>query len=117
MPRRAFFPFHYVPDVWRVYIHGVKNADGQVAQKGANPLAQMGVNGRRDISGGMERGQMGKVRRLHFRGAPGHLWFDAPTDANVIQLSDHCMSYDFTQQNGRNNIGGWIETAAGLAGR
>jgi hypothetical protein len=47
----------------------------------------------------------------------GDLWFSAPTSNSVVQLSSHCMSYDFTAQDGRKNIGGWIETAAGLAGR
>jgi hypothetical protein len=47
----------------------------------------------------------------------GPLWFAAPTSTDVVQLSSHCMSYDFTSQNGRQNIGGWIEVAAKLAGR
>jgi hypothetical protein len=45
------------------------------------------------------------------------LWFGAPTNSSVVQLSTHCIAYDFIQQDGRKNIGGWIETAAGLAGR
>jgi hypothetical protein len=36
------------------------------------------------------------------------LWFVAPTTTNAAQLSSHCMSYDFTEQDGRKNIGGWI---------
>ncbi|MFB0705714.1 hypothetical protein AB9H16_29980, partial [Pseudomonas protegens] len=45
------------------------------------------------------------------------LWFDAPTSNTVVPLSKHCIRYDFDAQNGRANIAGWIETAAGLAGR
>ena len=45
------------------------------------------------------------------------LWFAAPPSNNVIPLSTHCLNYDFSAQNGRKNIGYWIETAAGLAGR
>lgn len=48
---------------------------------------------------------------------PNDLWFAAPTSNSVVTLSSHCLAYDFVQQNGRQNIGGWIETAAGLAGR
>lgn len=47
----------------------------------------------------------------------GDLWFTAPKTNSVVQLSNHCLSYDFIGQDGRKNIGGWIETAAGMAGR
>jgi hypothetical protein len=45
------------------------------------------------------------------------LWFDAPVDRNVKQLSRYCMRYDFCAQDGRDNLPDWIETAAGIAGR
>jgi hypothetical protein len=47
----------------------------------------------------------------------GDLWFPAPQNKTVVQFSTHCRSYDFTAQNGRQNIDSWIETAAALAGR
>ena len=102
-----------------VYIHGVKNAQGQTSVKGADPLAGMGVY---KTSTGIflaewTGGKWVKYDDYTLAIPAGILWFTAPPNSNVVQLSSHCLSYDFTQQDGRNNIGGWIETAAGLAGR
>lgn len=102
-----------------VFIHGVKNSEQEVATKGADPLAQMGLY--RTASGIYLAEWSGDkwVRYQDYKPAipEGDLWFDAPASSTVVQLSTHCMSYDFTAQNGRANIGGWIETAAGMAGR
>ena len=102
-----------------VYIHGVKNDDEQVATQGFDPLAQIGVY-KTDTGIFLAEWKDGKwVKYDDYTLAipEGDLWFAAPKDNNVVQLSTHCMSYDFTAQDGRKNIGGWIETAAGLAGR
>lgn len=102
-----------------VYIHGVKNKDGVVAVKGADPLAQMGVY--RTEKGiyiaECKGGKWIKYDDYTLTIPESDLWFTAPSDNNVVQLSNHCRSYDFTAQNGRQNIGDWIETAAGLVGR
>jgi hypothetical protein len=102
-----------------VFIHGVKNQDQEVAIKGADPLAQMGVY---KTDKGIFFAEWKNAKWVRYEDytlaiPEGDLWFPAPTDANVVQFSRHCMSYDFTAQDGRKNIGGWIETAAGLAGR
>jgi hypothetical protein len=102
-----------------VYIHGSKNRDGLTAPKGPDPLAQMGVyktdNG---IFLAEWKGEKWVKYGDYTLAIPkGDLWFDAPTSNTVVQFSTHCLSYDFTAQDGRKNIGGWIETAAGLAGR
>ena len=102
-----------------VHIHGVKDRSGQSAVKGADPLAQMGVY-KADGKTFLAEWKDGKwVKYEDYTPAvpEGDLWFAAPTNNNVVQLSSHCLSYDFTAQNGRENIGGWIETAAGLARR
>ena len=102
-----------------VFIHGVQNKDKQTSAEGANPLAQMGVY-RKDGGVYIAEWKSGKwVAYADYTLAipESDLWFEAPKNANVVQLSTHCMSYDFTKQDGRRNIGGWIETAAGLAGR
>jgi len=102
-----------------VYIHNVKDRHGQIAAQGANPLSQMGLY-RTDSGIFLAEWGDGKwVRYGDYTLAipEGDLWFKAPTSATVVQLHDHCMSYDFVAQDGRKNIGGWIETAAGLAGR
>lgn len=102
-----------------VYIHGVENKDGEVAAKGADPLAQMGVY-KTDKGIFLAEWKSNKwVRYDDYTLAipEGDLWFAAPTSTSVVQLSTHCMAYDFAAQDGRENIGGWIETAAGLAGR
>ncbi len=101
-----------------VYIHGVKNKDGVIAVKGANPVAQMGVY-RTEKGIYLAEWKGGKWIKYNDYSPPipeSDLWFDAPMSTSVVQLSNHCMSYDFTEQDGRQKIGDWIETAAGLAG-
>ena len=102
-----------------VYIHGVKNKDEEIAVKGADPLAQMGVYKANEKIFLAEWKDSKWVKYDDYTLAipDADLWFTAPKSNDVVQLSNHCMSYDFTAQNGRANIGGWIETAAGLAGR
>jgi hypothetical protein len=102
-----------------VYIHGVKDNDGQVAAQGSDPLAQMGLY---KADGKILLAEWKDSKWVRYEDytlaiPEGDLWFTAPTSTNVAQLSNHCMSHNFTAQNGRDNIGGWIETAAGLAGR
>lgn len=102
-----------------VYIHGVKNKKGEVAAKGADPLAQMGLykTDKGIFLAEWKGGKWVKYDDYTLAIPEQNLWFTAPKSTNVVQLSTHCMSYDFAAQNGRKNIGGWIETAAGLAGR
>lgn len=102
-----------------VFIHGVKNTAQEVAEKGANPLDQMGLYkvGDAIFFAEWSGGKWVKYADYTLAIAESDLWVTAPTSNTVDQLSNHCMSYDFTAQNGRGNIGGWIETAAGLAGR
>lgn len=102
-----------------VFIHSVKDREGRIANKGSDPLSEMGVY-KGDGNIYLCEYTAGKWIKYSDYSLPipaGDLWFDAPKDTNVIPLSRHCMSYDFSVQNGRENIGGWIETAAGLAGR
>jgi hypothetical protein len=102
-----------------VYIHGVKDTAQQVAEKGANPLAQMGLYKTSDgiYLAEWSNGKWVKYSDYTLAIPPSDLWIPAPESTIVDQLSNHCLSYDFTLQNGRENIDGWIETAAGLAGR
>lgn len=102
-----------------VHIHGVKDREGKLSTKGNDPLSSMGVY---KADGSIylceyKGGKWIKYNDYTLAIPGGDLWFDAPVDTNVIPLSRHCMSYDFSVQNGRENINGWIETAAGLAGR
>ncbi|MEY9182368.1 TIR domain-containing protein [Bradyrhizobium sp. USDA 313] len=102
-----------------VYIHGVKDSKGNLAAKGYDPLAQMGVY---KASSGIflaewKGGKWVKYEDYGLSIPEALFWFPAPKTDSVVQLSSHCMSYDFSEQDGRKNIGGWIETAAGLAGR
>lgn len=102
-----------------VFIHGVQNKDKAISTKGADPLAQMGLY-RTDRGIYLAEWKDGKwVAYADYTLAipEGDLWFPAPKTNSVVQLSTHCLSYDFTGQDGRKNIGGWIETAAGMAGR
>jgi len=102
-----------------VYIHGVKNSGGELSEKGADPLAQMGVY-KTDTGIYLAEWKGDKwVKYDDYTLAipESTIWFAPPKSTDVVQLSNHCLSYDFTEQDGRKNIGGWIETAAGLAGR
>lgn len=102
-----------------VYIDGVKNNKGETSVKGANPLAQMGVYRTTNGIFLAEWKESKWVRYDDYTLAlpEKNLWFNSPTSSNVMQLSGYCLSYDFAEQNGRTNIGGWVETAAALAGK
>jgi MTH538 TIR-like domain (DUF1863) len=102
-----------------VYIHGVKNKNGEISAKGADPLAQMGVYkaDNKIFLAEWRDGRWVKYDDYTLAIPAGDLWFPAPTSDSVVQLCVHCMGYDFIAQDGRKNISGWIETAAGLAGR
>jgi MTH538 TIR-like domain (DUF1863) len=101
-----------------VDIHGIQNADKETCEKGADPLAQMGVyktaNG--IFLAEWKDGKWVKYDDYTTSIPEGDLWFATPNSTTVVQLSTHCLRYDFATQNGRNNIGDWIETAAGMAG-
>ena len=102
-----------------VHIHGVKDKAGNAAAKGADPLSGLGLY---KTNSGIYLAEWNGTKWVKYEDytlaiPEGDLWFSAPTSTDVVQLSVHCMSYDFVAQNGRDNIGGWIETAAGLAGR
>lgn len=102
-----------------VDIHGVKNKDGQIAVKGADPLALLGLyKTDKGIFFAEWKGDKWVAYADYVTAIPAKdLWFAPPTTGVPVQLSTHCMRYDFAAQNGRQNIAGWIETAAGLAGR
>jgi len=102
-----------------VYIHGLKNQDGLTAPKGPDPLEQMGLY---KTNNGIFLAEWKADKWVNYDDytlaiPKGELWFDAPTSDNIVQLSTHCRRYDFAAQDGRKNIGGWIETAAAMAGR
>jgi hypothetical protein len=102
-----------------VYIHGIKNQEGLAAPKGPNPLDNMGVY---KVDAGIFLAEWKDSKWVKYGdytlAIPANdLWFDPPKDGNVVRLGRHCLTYDFIEQNGRSNIGGWIETAAGVAGR
>lgn len=102
-----------------VHIHGVKNRDGIYGTKGPNPLDGMGLY---KTANGIFLAEWTDSKWQQYSDytlaiPSGDLWFKAPTTDSVVALSKHCLAYDFTEQNGRQNIGGWIDTAAGLAKR
>lgn len=102
-----------------VDIHGVKNSDQRTSEKGPNPLDAMGLY-RTDRGVFLAEWSSGKwigYKDYTLAIPEKDLWFDAPKTTTVVPLSRHCMRYDYTAQDGRKNLGGWIEVAAGLAGR
>jgi hypothetical protein len=101
------------------YIHGVKNFKGSTAIKGLDPLDYLGVYAS-DNKIYLAELKNNKWVRYEDYTKPipeSDLWFDAPKTNGVVRLSKHCLAYDFAAQHGRDNIGGWIETAAAMAGR
>ena len=102
-----------------VDIHGLRNDKQVLGLKGTNPLDQVGLylsNGK-ILFAEVKGGKWVKYEDYTVAIPAADLWFDAPTSNTVVPLSKHCIRYDFDAQNGRANIAGWIETAAGLAGR
>ncbi|KFF62085.1 TIR domain-containing protein [Pectobacterium brasiliense] len=102
-----------------VYIHGVQNNDKETSIKGANTLDQMGLyRTEHGIFLAEWKGEKWVKYTDYTLAIPErNLWFTAPKTNDVVQLLTHCLSYDFAGQDGRKNIGGWIEIAAGMAGR
>lgn len=102
-----------------VHIHGIKDKDENTSTKGHDPLAQMGVykSGGSIYLAEWKDGKWVKYSDYTLAIPERDLWFSAPATESVVQISSHCMAYDYVQQQGYQNIGGWIETAAGLAGR
>lgn len=102
-----------------VYIDGVKNDKGETSVKGADPLAQMGVY---RTANGIFLAEWNGSKWVSYSDytiaiPEKDLWFDSPKTSTVVQLSKHCLSYDFSKENGRSNIGSWIETVAALTGK
>ena len=102
-----------------VDINGVRDLEGRIATKGADPLDYVGLY-RTNGSVYFCEVKNGKwVEYGDYRSAVDErvLWFGAPKSTSPERLSSHFGRFDFTQQNGRENLGGWIEDAANGAGR
>jgi hypothetical protein len=102
-----------------VDIHKVKDADGETAEQGANPLDAVGLY---RSNGNIYFAEWSEGKWIAYKDYTSaipekDLWMAAPATTTVVALSKHCMRYDFAAQNGRENLAGWIETAAKLAGR
>lgn len=102
-----------------VDIHGVQNKDKETSTKGADPLSVIGVY--KTDSGiflaELVNGKWVKYKDYSLAVPSKDLWFAAPTTNTVVPLSQHCNRYDFTNGDGRKNLGSWIEAAAKQAGR
>lgn len=102
-----------------VDIHNLADMNEETSAKGVDPLTQIGLY-KSDSGIYFAEKKDGKwVRYADYQSAlnPSDLWFTAPTSNTVVPLSKHCSRYDFVEQNGHKNIGGWIELAAVEAGR
>lgn len=102
-----------------VDIHGVRNSEQHTCLRGADPLDQMGLyKTDKGIFLAEWNGEKWVAYSDYMLAIPEKdLWFAAPKTTSVVKLSSHCMRYDFAAQDGRKNLGGWIEVAAGMAGR
>lgn len=52
-----------------------------------------------------------------FRGENPLIHYDVKTTTGIMTLADLFPTYDWVYDNGRNNIGTWIENAARIAGK
>lgn len=102
-----------------VFIHGVANQNKQISQKGSDPLSQLGLYRSNDrVFLAEMKGDKWVQYTDYTRAVPeADLWCRPPRTNQVTPLSTHCQSYDFVTQDGRTNIGAWIEAAARSAGR
>jgi hypothetical protein len=101
-----------------VDIHDIKDQAGLTVQRGADPLAQMGVY---KAEGNIYLAEWNGTKWVKYEDyslaiPPGTLWFAAPTTNDVVQFSNYCERYDFVANQGRSNIGSWVEAAAKAAG-
>ncbi len=75
-----------------IYINRIKDRDGYISAKGRNPLELVKV-----------------VRKTP--------WWNFISDTEEKRLSEIFRTYDWVKEDGRSNIGIWIEQAAQLVGR
>ena len=106
--------------VLTVDINGIKDQSQSVTSRGPDPLDYVGLY---KTGNGIYFAEINEVGQWilyeDYKSAIAEkdLWFTAPKSSVPVPLSKHCLRYDFALQNGRTNIGGWIETAAAWAGR
>lgn len=102
-----------------VDIHGIKNKNQQTSSQGADPLSAMGLY---LTASGIHLAEWTNGKWVAYSDYTAaipekNLWFAAPKDNNVVALSKHCFRRDFAAQDGRSNLGAWIDAAATAAGR
>ncbi|MBA4045666.1 MAG: hypothetical protein C0510_00215 [Erythrobacter sp.] len=102
-----------------VDIHGVKDEDGKTSAKGSDPLASMGLYllDEKIYLAENNAGKWVKYSDYSLAIPAGQIWLPKPTSNAVVPLSKHCLRYDYSAEDGRKNLGSWIESAAKAAGR
>ncbi len=98
-----------------IYIHKIKDKDGNTNFKGENPFEYVGVYIDRD--GKAEYHEFKNGRWVRFEDYPKcSSNFDRKYWTGKIYTFKH-MNYDWIDDDGYNNIGNWIEKVAKQAGR
>jgi hypothetical protein len=102
-----------------VDIHNVRNNDGVASVKGSDPLSAIGLyrTARGIFLAEWSGGKWIAYKDYTLAIPEKDLWFDAPATDSVVAFSAHCARYDFISDDGRKNMGSWIEKAASAAGR
>lgn len=102
-----------------VDIHNVENLEQKTSVRGNDPLDHIGLYRADGNVYFCEQlnGSWAKYRDFSDAIDERLIWFGAPRGNNVERLSKHFIRYDFVGQNGRQNLGAWIEGAAQAAGR
>ncbi len=102
-----------------LYIHNVKDSDGNCSKKGENPLDYVGVYKENNKLYFVEFVD-GKWIYYEDYKTPIQscdFWFPDPDEKSIVQLSKYYKSYDYISHDGRANLPAWIEAAAKQVGR
>lgn len=102
-----------------VYIHNVKDRNGESSQKGSNPFDYVGLF---KINGKIYFVEFDGSKWVYYQKYKNPIqssdfWFPDPDENSIVQLSKYYKSYDYISHDGREKLPSWIEAAASQAGR
>ncbi|EGQ8495345.1 TPA: TIR domain-containing protein [Vibrio parahaemolyticus] len=102
-----------------VHIHNLKDKNGYTTSKGIDPLSCIGVykSGENIYFAEKNDDKWEKYGDYQSPISAKVLKFSEPKDNVVLPLSRFYSNYDFVNNNGRENISKWIDSAAKQVGR
>ncbi|CAC9540858.1 hypothetical protein [uncultured Gammaproteobacteria bacterium] len=101
-----------------IYIHNAKNSNGGVGKVGENPLSVYKKTLKQKIGKAVLSGGIGLVLARIFPITAPFAWgLSGVAIAQLLKGADYYKTYDWNEEDGRNNLGDWIEAAAQQAER